>query len=176
MIICDRCSTSIPDGARFCPACGDPVTAADLPGNRAGPGSETVQLVCPHCERQSLFTIPSHGAGSLTCSACAKPFDTSVVRIRSKRSAGQKKLNTRTFSVRVEGLDGREDFIEFTRPSNEDFELRSRDLAAFSAVQGRLAIVQNMSVGRYMKLTGPGCTGSILLWLCAAATMSAFVF
>lgn len=174
MLICNRCNTPIPDGARFCPACGDPVTAGDLARNRAAPGtSESVHLVCPHCEQQALHTIPSHGVGRLTCPACGKPFDTTVVRIRSKRSTGQKKLNARSFSIRVESLDGRESLVEFIRPAKEDFELRSKDLAAFSSIQGRLSVVQNLSVGQYMKLTSPGCAGAVLLWfgaLCAAGS------
>lgn len=171
MLICNRCSTSIAEGARFCPACGDPVTAGDLARNQAVPRSESVQLVCPHCERQALYSLPSDGVGRLTCAECTNAFDTTVVRVRSKRSAGQKKSNTRSFSVRVESLDGRENLVEFVRPSNDDFELRARDLAAFSSVQGRLTLVQNLSVGKYMKLVmpvapvAPGCAGAVLLWL-----------
>jgi hypothetical protein len=103
-------------------------------------------------------------------------FDTKVVRIRSKRSAGQKQSNTRSFSVRVEDLEGRDDFIEFVRYTNEDFELRSRDLAAFSSVQGRLTIVQNLSVGRYMKLVRPAAAASgcgIVLLLCLGGSLAA---
>lgn len=189
MLICDRCRTSIPDGARFCATCGDPVTAADDPENQDGPGSETVQLVCPHCESQSLFTIPSNGVGELACPACAGAFGTTVVRIRSKRSAGQKASNTRTFSVRVERLDGREDFVEFIRPKNEDFELRSRDHAAFSTIQGKLVLVQNMSVGGSMTLVRKrvpaeqprvhverGCAGAIVVWVGAVVTAGALLF
>lgn len=176
MLICNRCSTSIPDGARFCPTCGDPVTAGDLVKNQVVPGNERVHLVCPHCERQSLYTVPSHGVAQITCAECTKSFDTTVVRVRSKRSTGQKKSDTRSFSVRVESLDGRENLVEFVRPSNEDFELRSRDLAAFSSIKGRLTIVQNLSVDQYMKLVTPGCTGAILLWLGVLGTAGTLVF
>lgn len=181
MLICNRCNTPIPHGARFCPACGDPVTAGDLASKRVAHSNESVKLVCPSCEQESLYTIPSHGAGQLTCSACANVFDTTIVRVRSKRSTGQKQYHRRSFSVRVEALDGREDLIEFVRPSNEDFELRSKDLAAFSSVQGRLTIVQNLSVGRHMKLVfasvqPAGCGIVLLLWMGGVATASVFVF
>ncbi|HEY0018038.1 MAG TPA: zinc-ribbon domain-containing protein [Longimicrobium sp.] len=181
MLICNRCSTSISDGSRFCPACGDPVTAGDLARNQVVPRNESVQLICPHCERQALFTMPSHGVGQLTCAECGNVFDTSVVRVRSKRSTGQKKLNQRSFSVRVETLDGRDDLIEFTRKRNEDFELRSKDLAAFSSIQGRLTIVQNLSVGRHIKLVTikqipQGCAGAVLLWLGFLAAAGSLVF
>ncbi|HYW12658.1 MAG TPA: zinc ribbon domain-containing protein [Longimicrobium sp.] len=184
MLICNRCSTSIPNGSRFCPACGDPVTAGDAPGKHVAPSSESVKLVCPHCEDEALYMIPSHGVGELTCAACANAFETSVVRIRSKRSAGNKQMGTRSFTVRVEDLNGRDDLVEFVRPSNEDFELRSKDLAAFSSIHGRLTIVQNLSVGRHMKLVRsrvearvePGCAAAILLWMSVAAGVGAVVF
>jgi zinc-ribbon domain len=175
MLICNRCGNSIPDGARFCPACGDPVTTGDLARKQAVPGTESVKLVCPHCERRSLFTVPSNGVDQPTCPACANSFETHVVRVRAKRSVGNKQANTRSFSVRVETLDGHEQVVEFIRPLNVDFELRSKDLAAFSYVHGRLAIVQNLSVGQHLKLARPaahaqpGCAGAILLWLSAAA-------
>lgn len=185
MLICNRCGTSIQDGARFCPACGDPVTKGDLARNQIAPGNERVQLVCPHCEQQSLYSIPAHGEAELTCSACSEPFETRVVRVRSKRSTGPKASRTRRFSVRVESLDGHEDLIEFVRSKNEDFELRSKDLAAFSSVHGRLTLVQNLSVGRSMKLLSPaapvvlpqaGCSGALLLWLSALGAAGAIVF
>lgn len=184
MLICNRCGTSIPNGARFCPTCGDPVTAGDAPGKHVAPSSESVKLVCPHCEDEALYAIASHGVGELTCAACGDEFHTSVVRIRSKRSAGNKQRGTRSFTVRIEDLNGRDGLMEFVREPNEDFELRSRDLAAFSSIHGRLTIVQNLSVGRYMKLVRPrvdarvepGCAGTIVLWMSVAAGVGAVVF
>ena len=163
MLICDRCRTAIPDGARFCPSCGDPVTAADLPANRAGQGVERVRLVCPRCEQQALHDLPAHGRARVQCPACAAEFDTRVVSIKAKRSAGNKKHDTRRFTVRVEDLNGREDLIEFDRSGNQDFELRSRDLAAFSSQAGALQVVQNLTLGRYMRLRPPsaGCGGGV---------------
>lgn len=187
MLICNHCGTAIPDSARFCPACGDPVTAGDRAKNQVSHETESVRLLCPHCEQQALYEIPAHGVAAITCTACVKTFDTRVVRIRSKRSAGQKQYDTRSFTVRVETLDGRDDLLEFERPLNEDFELRSKDLAAFSSIDGVLIIVQNLSVGRHMDLNEPdvlaepapqvqsGCLGAVLLLLGAAAT-SALAF
>ena len=181
MLICNRCNTAIPNGVRFCPACGDPVTAGDAPGKHLVPSSESVKLSCPHCEQAALYEIPSHRVGELTCSGCARSFDPRVVRVRSKRSAGNKQMGTRSFTVRIEDLNGRDDLVEFVRDANEDFELRSRDLAAFSSIDGRLVIVQNLSVDRHMKLVrsraharvASGCAGAILLWMSLAAGVGA---
>jgi hypothetical protein len=178
MLICNRCNTPIPDGARFCGACGDPVTAGDLVGNRVTLGaSESVQIVCPRCEKQALQRMPSHGVAQLTCPACATGFDTSVVRVRAKRSTGRKKRNERSFSVRVESLNGDERLLEFVRPSYDDFELRSRDLAAFTSLNGRLSIVQNLTVGRFMSLKGPGsgCLFALLVCLVTIVLMAALL-
>ncbi|WP_420126141.1 double zinc ribbon domain-containing protein [Longimicrobium sp.] len=179
MLICNRCGTSIPNGARFCPACGDPVTAGDAPGKHVAPSSESVKLACPHCEDQALYLIPSHGVGQLTCAACANPFDTRVVRVRSKRSLGNKQMGIRSFTVRVEDLSGRDDLVEFVREENQDFELRARDLVAFSSVHGQLTTVQNLSVDRFMMLHPRGASGcglAVLLWMSAAAGAGAVVF
>lgn len=152
MLTCDRCSAPIPHGARFCSACGDPVTAADLPGRQAARPGERVNLVCPRCETQALHDLPPSGVAACTCPDCRAVFTTRVVTIRSKRSAGNKKQGTRSFTIRVEDLNRRDDLIEFVRPGTEDFELRSRDLAAFSSVDGRLQRVQNLTLGRHMRL------------------------
>ncbi|HEX8394339.1 MAG TPA: hypothetical protein VF665_18485 [Longimicrobium sp.] len=170
MLICNCCDTPIRTGARFCEACGDPVTAGDLVSNRAAPSArEGVQIVCPRCEKQALQTIPSHGVAQITCPACATVFTTAIVRIRAKRSKGQKQRNERSFSVRVEGLNGDERLLEFVRPSYEDFELRSRDLAAFTSLDGRLSIVQNLTIGRSMSLKGNGAGCLVALLVCVLA-------
>jgi predicted amidophosphoribosyltransferase len=33
-LVCDKCGATIPEGARFCPRCADPVTAADTVNGR----------------------------------------------------------------------------------------------------------------------------------------------
>ncbi|HEX2208777.1 MAG TPA: zinc ribbon domain-containing protein [Longimicrobium sp.] len=158
-MICDKCNAPIPAGARFCPACGDPVTAADDIRSRPVLALERVQLVCPKCNQLAAHDIPAHGVASVACPNCATNFQTRVVRVRSKRSSGDKQSQTRRFTVRVEDLAGRDDLIEFKSPHYKDFELRTKDLAAFSSLLGRLHVVQNLTVGRYMVVAGPpgGC-------------------
>src|SRR5687768_5301562 len=113
MLICDRCGASIPDDARFCAKCGDPVTEADKASSRLTRSTERVQLICPKCNQISLYDIPAHGTADETCPSCSTTFQTRVMRVRSKRSAGNKQSNSRQFSVRVQDLSGRDDLVEF---------------------------------------------------------------
>jgi hypothetical protein len=156
-LICDRCRAPLPAGARFCPRCADPVTAADRPATAAVRGSERVQLVCPRCRAQAVHDVSASGVSALTCPACRTPFSSYVVQIRSKRSSGSKRNGTRSFTVRVQNLAGRDDLIEFVNASYDDFELKSKDLAAFTSLNGQLTIVQNLTVGRYLHISRSSC-------------------
>lgn len=164
-LVCDQCSTPIPAGARFCPTCGDPVTDADRVGGQPSGRVERVQLICPKCQAQALYDVHGAGTADCTCARCQTAFRARVLRVQSKRSAGEKKYNRRRFTIRAKDLNGRDQFVEFTRPNNEDFEMKSRDLIALSTVGGNLRVVQNLTLGRAMILPPPvGCgVGAIVL-------------
>lgn len=165
VLICDQCAAPIPAGARFCPACGDPVTAADEAASLPVMAVERVQLVCPKCKSQAAYDIPSHGVATVACPHCQAAFHTRVVRVQSKRSRGDKRSSSREFTVRVKDLAGRDDLIEFRSPFYDDFELKSRDLAAFSVFEGKLHVVQNLTVGRFIVVaTDPfGCPAGCIV-------------
>jgi len=166
MLICDKCGAQIPEGSRFCPQCADPVTETDRasrPVKEAdlqSPPEATKQmrLVCPKCEGQFLYgiTLPRLRYG-ITCPSCHTEFTSRVVQIRAKRSHGSKRENKRHFSIRVTDSSGSEDLIEFVNAGYDDFELRARDIAVFSYRENKLRIVQNLTVGRYMKVSEPKC-------------------
>ena len=59
---------------------------------------------------------------------------------------------------------GTEDLIEFENPGYDDFELRARDIAAFSYLNKHLRIVQNMTVNRYMKISRSLCFVATFLY------------
>jgi hypothetical protein len=180
---CDKCGTAIPAGARFCAACGDPVTGADREANHPVVATERVNLVCPRCGERDTYTVAGDGSGEPTCPRCHTAFSTRVVVVRSKRAAGDRPTNTRRFTIRVHDLAGRDELIEFVSPGYDDFELKSRDLAAFSQVDGRLRVVQNLTLGRHMtipsetlgcgaggcgKVAGVGCLGMVAFVLLMA--------
>lgn len=152
---CDVCGKRIPSGALFCPACGDPVTDADRGATAVSAQQQSVQLLCPVCGAQALYTVPPDGAARVSCARCGNGFDTRVMRVQSKRSAGNKRMNTRRFTVRVRDLVGRDDLVEFERPLDDDFDMRSRDLVAFTWAGGVLTLVQNLTLGRYITLVRP---------------------
>lgn len=89
------------------------------------------------------------------------------MKIRAKRARGNRKSGTRRFSVRVIDISGAEDLIEFNNDRYEDFELRSKDEAAFSCVGKRLTLIENLTIGRSMKLSRwrSSCTLIILTLL-----------
>jgi len=166
MLICDKCGAQIPEGSSFCPQCADPVTEADRasrPVKKADLQSPTeatkqMRLVCPKCEGQFLYgiTLPRSRYG-ITCPSCHTGFTSRIVQIRAKHSRGSKKENRRRFSIRVTNFPGGEDLIEFVNAGYDDFELRARDIAAFSYRKNNLRIVQNLTIGRYMKVSQPKC-------------------
>lgn len=156
-VTCARCSSSIPDGAYFCPNCGGPVTEVAGAATPYLASGDQVRLVCPKCETQTLYNVDPRSRLSLVCPKCRATFESLVTRIRAKRSIGSKKTNQRTFSVRVQNYDGTERLIEFVNSDISDFELRSRDVAAFSYLHGQLRVVQNINVNQYMMVSKPSC-------------------
>ncbi len=162
-LVCDKCGSKIPTKAKFCPECGDPVTNAD----RVRPVSsevEHVRLVCPKCEHQNLFQAQLISTEEFICPNCKTQFISRIVRIRSKKSRGSKKEGKRSFSIRVTDSGGTEDLIEFDNASYEDFELRAKDVAAFSYLNKHLRIVQNMTINQYMKISRSLCIVATLIY------------
>lgn len=148
MLVCDKCGTSLSDGSKFCYKCGDPVTRLDI----VNEPETKLRIICPKCDTQSLFRV-SKTDNELTCPECRLNFVSRVTRIRSKRSRGEKKTGTRTYTIRVINLDGREEVIGFMDANyHEDFELRSKDIAVFSYINQEIKVVQNITVNRYMKI------------------------
>jgi len=167
MLICDKCGTPIPEGSRFCPQCADPVTEADrVPKpikktrsqNTVVGEAEQIRLVCPKCEAQFLYGIvASKSVYNLKCPKCHTGFTSRIVKIRAKRSRGAKKENKRRFSIRVIDLSGTESLIEFVNAGYGDFELRAKDIAAFSYRDNKVRMVQNLTIGQYMTVSEPKC-------------------
>lgn len=156
-LVCDKCGAEIPPEARFCPNCGDPVSQADHVQESQAPVNERVNLICPKCEQQTLMDVEKSGDSQQQCPQCEAIFWTRLREIRSKTSRGSKKEGTRSFSIRVKDLVGNEELIEFSTGSYDDFELRSKDLAAFSYIDQQLTVVQNLTVGHSMKIEKGGC-------------------
>jgi hypothetical protein len=91
------------------------------------------------------------------CPDCNGDYVTLVVKIRAKRSRGNRKWNNREFDIRVIRASGREEVIQFCNAAYRDFELRQGDEAAFYYVRGRLHSVHNFTVDEYYELSSSRC-------------------
>ena len=80
-----------------------------------------------------------------------------VARIRAKNSHYTRSKAARYFSVRIIELSGAEAQIEFENANAQDFELRSKDMAAFIYLNGNLRIVQNFTINKYLPVSSPKC-------------------
>ena len=117
---------------------------------------KTLQLVCPNCKAQNGFEIETLGFDlSLCCPACSAKFISHIVTVRAKR--GRKNQYRRHFSIRAIDPQGDERLIEFWRVGETDIELRSKDLAAFSYLNGAVRVVQNFTIGQFVMVSAPAC-------------------
>lgn len=131
-----------------------------------------LNTVCPKCENQHQQSCdPAESNYLFDCPRCGTRFATALVKIRAKRARGNKRENSRVFSVRVIQASGMERLIEFARAGYEDFELRARDLAVFSFLDGKVRVVQNLTTGQYMTVKDPGC---VFLLVAAIFLLSSF--
>lgn len=120
-------------------------------------------IVCPHCQtKKSHVFNTSNSNYDIDCSYCKNSFFTRLVKIRAKRSRGNKKSGSRNFAIRIIEFSGKEDLIEFENLNYEDFELRQKDLAVFSFIKSylkkdlagfsfknnHLKIVQNLTIDK----------------------------
>ncbi len=157
MRICDKCSSEILDDSKFCPECGDKVDENDVHIEDDKLVGKSINIVCPVCEQQSLYNINllnySH---NLSCSKCKTNFNSRIVQIRAKKSRKLKGKTSRQFDVRVINPDNTEDLISFINPSGQDFELRSKDVGIFTSQKGKMKVVQNSSISKYIKIDS-GC-------------------
>lgn len=116
------------------------------------------KLVCPNCKSQNQYEfVNSVSRQNLQCPSCKTNFQTWIVNIRAKRSRGYRSNNKRQFSVRVIDFSGQEHLIEFINAGYGDFELRSKDQAAISYVNGQLKMIQNLTIHQYMEVSNPSC-------------------
>lgn len=162
MLVCDKCGTKIPDGSKFCPECADPVTELDIVETKevttSSSDSTKIDVICPQCETQFLINYDhKQNTISHSCPECSTVSESQFVQIRSKRSKGSKKDNKREFTVRVFLPEGGEKLIEFVNASYDDIELRSKDYALFTYLNGQLKIILNYKINRYTVISKPSC-------------------
>jgi hypothetical protein len=117
----------------------------------------TISLVCPNCKEQFVDDI-DEGHFAQYCQSCGEQYSALLARVRAKRSRGDKRSNSRDYSVRLLH-SGTEDFIEFSGPYY-DFEMRAGDWVLFGYdKKNRLSTLQNVTLKRFMEFPKPsnGC-------------------
>ncbi|MBE3144763.1 MAG: hypothetical protein IMZ61_12710 [Planctomycetes bacterium] len=118
------------------------------------------KLVCPNpkCRQQSMFAASNQQSiNNFLCPSCNAKFTTRIVKIRTKNSRSPRNSAVRSYSIRIYDLSGKEDLIKFDNANKEDFELRSKDIAAFTYLNDQLTIVQNLTIGHYIEVSKPKC-------------------
>ena len=158
---CQRCHGKRPSQKLQRPA-SPPPKAASLavspPPFISQSSTRQTSLICPKCKTENSYPIvaalPSY---NLVCPSCNAAFLSRIVKIRAKRSRGNRSANRRDSSVRVYAFDGREDLIEFVNAGYHDFELRASDIAIFTYLGSHLKIIQNTTINRYFEVSAPSC-------------------
>jgi hypothetical protein len=120
--------------------------------------SVTLYLVCPHCEADVPFRLTHpKSAQEVACPACRKGFEVLIVKIRAKRSRGNRKGGSREFDVRVIEFSGQERLLQFENAEYDDFELRQGDDAVFYYTNGELRLVQNLTIREVYEVSSSSC-------------------
>jgi hypothetical protein len=113
-----------------------------------------VKLVCPHCETQNVYDVSAHQFYDMTCPECDNDFVILLAMARSKRSRGNRKTNSRTFTIRAI-LEDREELLKFVSDTYEDIDLKAKDEFAMSYIDDKPILVQNFKVGTYWSVNLP---------------------
>lgn len=163
---CTECGAKARDQDKFCSCCGTKFSITnevktktlDAESYVEEATAHEINLVCPKCLHQSVanFEVPQTRY-SVTCNNCKKSFQTQICHIRAKKTRGNKKSESRSYSIRAKTINGIDQLIEFDDASYEDFELRSGDLAVFSYYNNEIRIVQNVDVAQYKTISKPWC-------------------
>ena len=103
--------------------------------------------ICPKCRSRCGDAGDADGWSDLICSQCNCTFRMLKGTVRAKRSRGNKKLNSRIFSVRVRFASS-EEFVEFSQSSYDDFELRSGDSVRFCFIENAVFVVENSTIAQ----------------------------
>ena len=168
MPYCSNCGQE--QKGSFCINCGTAIAPSPtVPPPRPAPPPPPLagkHLVCPSCVAQNNYQLPGiHLTYTCACPACGAVFQTRIVTVRAKNS--NKRNHLRHFSVRVINAGHGEELIQF-RGRDVEFDMRSGDTAVFSYIGGKIRLVQNLTIGKYMKVGG-GCAFVIVVFATGSA-------
>ena len=109
-----------------------------------------VNVVCPVCLQQHIFTLMPGYSSNLVCPKKNKPFDILYAKTRAKNQHNsQRKAGAKEYSIRLILPNRSEQLIQFHSKS-QHFELRQGDSAIVAYFKGKPRVVQNLKVHQYM--------------------------
>jgi hypothetical protein len=120
-------------------------------------GEIEVNLICPKCEMQNGYSISRmKPIYNFTCPRCRTKFESRIIKVHDARTwddAGRHR-----YIIYYQDFSGQRQHIDFTNSKKRpEIKLRPKDLVILSSVKDRLALVQNSTTRRYVKVSDPRC-------------------
>lgn len=109
-----------------------------------------VNIVCPVCLQQHIFTLMPGYSSNLVCPRKNKPFDVLFAKTRAKNQHNSRqRAGAKEYNIRLILPNRSEQLVQFHSKA-QHFELRQGDSAIVAYFKGKPKVVQNLTIHQYM--------------------------